>query len=138
VSEELPANAPLPTSVPAVLKVSEVLPAMSPETFGFVSQYWSIGFQLAVISFTWQRYCTSTSNSPIAKLGVIPALTFSVADSAPLNSKFPAPLEAVPMPKWVMALLPPVAAGNVTAAALLALFPETVQAEPLRAIATRA
>lgn len=73
-----------------------------------------------------------------AKLGVMPFDTASDEVSAPLNSRFPAPLESVPTPKWVTVLLPPVQAGKVIVAAFVALFPLTVQPAPLRATATRA
>ena len=60
------------------------------------------------------------------------------AVKAPLNSKLPVPLDAVPMPKCVIVALPDVQGPNATAAAFDALLPDTVQPEPERATACRA
>jgi len=60
------------------------------------------------------------------------------AVKAPLKSRFPAPLDAVPMPKCVMVALPAVQGPNATAAAFDAFAPDTTQPAPERATAWRA
>ncbi len=71
----------------------------------------------------------------MANCGVIPELTASEELSAPLYNTLPAPLISVPTAKCVIVFEPAVAAGNVTAAALVAVPVTTVQAAPDRAIA---
>lgn len=78
------------------------------------------------------------SNSPAAKLGVMPDDTASAALNAPLKNKLPAVVKSEPMPKCVMEFEPPVQAGKFTAAVLEALAADTVQPAPERATATRA
>jgi hypothetical protein len=60
------------------------------------------------------------------------------AVKAPLKSKVPAPLEAVPMPKCVMVALPAVQGPNATAAAFDAFAPDTAHPAAERATACRA
>ena len=74
----------------------------------------------------------------MVKLGVIPFPVAMLGVIVPFRSKTPAPLLAVPMPKWVAVPLPPVPAGKLIVDVGLTLLPVTVHPPLVRATATRA